>query len=49
MEPSQYELLPSHLTLLYFHKDGFGIKWPMNTDISLNKETKPNQTKKKST
>ena len=25
-----------------FPKDGFGIKWPLNVDMPLNKETKLN-------
>ena len=28
--------------LLFFYKDGFGIKYPIKIDVPLNKETKPN-------
>ena len=30
--------------LLFFYKDGFGIKYPTNVDMPLNKETERNQT-----
>ena len=28
------------LSLLFFYKDGFGIKYPIKVDMPLNKETK---------
>ena len=30
------------VSLLFFNKDGFGIKWPSKVDMPLKKETKPN-------
>ena len=32
---------------MFFYNFAFGIKEAMNLDISLNKDTKPNQTKAK--
>ena len=29
------------ISLPFFYKDGFAIKWPAKVDMSLNKETKP--------
>ena len=33
------------VTLLFFYKDDFGIKWPTKVYIPLNNQTKQNQTK----
>ena len=33
---------PGMVSLLFFFKDGLGIKHTMKVDMSLNKETKPN-------
>ena len=30
------------ILLLFFYKDGFGIKYPTKVDIPLNKEIQPN-------
>ena len=35
------------LSMLFFYKDGFGIKEAKNVDITLNKGTRTNQSKTK--
>ena len=44
-EPPYPLAMSQIVSQLFFYKDGFGIKYPTNVDISLNKETKPNQQK----
>ena len=39
------QLSDREIPLLYFYKDGFGIKLFMKVDVPLNKETKPNKTR----
>ena len=43
---SYFQAMGSILPLI-FYSDGCGIKYPTKVDMPLNKEAKPNQTKKK--